>query len=446
MKHRLKQLQQFLQYDLWRQPQVVVSNRKKRLWYRILQTMMLVVRGFKDQALNIRANSLSFSLMFAFVPMLAAVFAFARGFGFEELLKEQLSTSFLAETNVVSVVMEWVERYLETARDGLFLGIGLVILIWAVYAFFNMLESSFNKIWNVQQSRSFSRRLTNYVMVLFLVPILIILTSGISLFFNSIEILPSVSQAIEPLRRFLLRLLPFLAASIVFTWIFKAIPNTKVKFSAAVIPGILMGCLFQVVQMFSVYLMVLFTRMSVVYGAFSAIPLVLIWLHITCWLLLVGTELAFAIQNNEMFAYERDLESISRRYKDFIMLYLLSVIVQRFETGSSPETAYQMAHNNSLPIRLVNELLNRLEQVQIVRAVVSDSDDSCAYVPALDIHQITVSMVVNRINAEGAEEFLQHIPLQMQDFWQRYLQLCQQDTTHDIRISELATPESENHL
>ena len=162
MNHRLQQLRNFIQYDLWRQPHMAVHDPKKRLGYRILQTIILFGRGFKDKALNVRANSLSFSLLFAFVPMVAGVFAIARGFGFEELLQERISTSFLAEANIAPTIMEWVERYLETARGGLFLGIGLVVLIWAVYAFFNMLELSFNNIWNVKQSRSFGRRLSNY--------------------------------------------------------------------------------------------------------------------------------------------------------------------------------------------------------------------------------------------------------------------------------------------
>ena len=437
MKQRFQHFRRFIQYDLWRYPHVETKDPKKRLGYRVLQTIILVGRGFKDKALNVRANSLSFSLLFAFVPMTAGVFAIARGFGFEELLKERLSATFLAEANIVPVIMEWVERYLETARDGLFLGVGLVVLIWAVYAFFNMLERSFNNIWNVKTSRSFGRRLTNYMVVLLLIPVMIIVTSGISIFLHSTQSLAPVLQAIEPIRRVLLRLLPFAVASGVFTWMFMAIPNTKVRFVAAVIPGVIMGTLFQLVQMFSVYLVMLFTRMSVVYGAFSALPLVLIWLHITCWLLLIGAVLAFAIQNNDLFAYERDLETISRRYKDYVMLYLLSVIIRRFEQGEQPQTAHEMATDNQLPIRLVLQLLSSLEETDIVRSVHTDKDEDPAYVPAMDTHQITVEKVIGRVSAHGTEEFLQHTPPEMQAFWQRYIQLHQANPADDILISEL---------
>ena len=437
MKQRFQHFREFVQYDLWRHPHVKTQDPKKRLWYRVLQTVILVARGFKNQALVVRANSLSFALLFAFIPMLALIYAIARGFGFEEMVSQQLAGSFLAEANVAPVLLEWVERYLETARGGLFVGIGLVVLIWAVYAFFNMLENSFNSIWNVKKTRSFARRMTNYVMTLLLVPILVVVTSGISIFLNSTEILASVLSAIEPLRKFMLRFIPFVATSAVFTWIFTAIPSTQVKFSSAIIPGVLMGFLYQVVQALSMFLVVLFTRMSIVYGAFSAIPLVLIWLHITCWLLLIGAELAFAIQNNELFAYERDLETISRRYKDYVMLYLLSVIIRRFEQGEQPETAHEMATANQLPIRLVQQLLSRLEETNIVRRVLSEQEEDPAFVPAMDTHQITVEKVLGRVAAHGTEAFLQHTPPEMQAFWQRYLQMEASNASDDIRVSDL---------
>jgi membrane protein len=437
MKQRIQRIRKFIQYDLWRQSHIDIHAPKKRLLYRLLQILILVGRGFKHQVLVVRANSLTFSLIFAFIPMMALIYAVARGFGFEEMVSELLTGSFLAEANIAPVLLEWVERYLETARDGLFVGIGLIVLIWAVYAFFNMLENSFNSIWNVKKKRSFGRRMTNYVMTLLLVPILVVVTSGISIFLNSTEVLSSVLQSVEPLRKFMLRFIPFVATSAVFTWIFMAIPSPKVKFSSAIIPGVLMGFLYQVVQALSMYLVVLFTRMSIVYGAFSAIPLVLIWLNITCWLLLIGAVLAFAIQNNELFAYERDIVTMSRRYKDYVMLYLLSVIIKRFENGESPEKMRDMAKNNQLPIRLVGQLMARLEDANIVHRVYIDQDEESAFVPAMDTKKITVELVVGRISSQGTEEFLQHTPKEMQDFWQHYQAMLEANQSDDILVSEL---------
>lgn len=435
-------IRSFIQYDLWRQTKAEVSDRYKRVWYRTLQTVVLVVRGFRDKDLNIRANALTYSLLFAFVPIIAFILAIARGFGFEQVIEAKLNDSFLGETNIVPTIMQWVERYLETAQDGVFLGVGLLILLWSVYSFFRMIETSFNGIWNVQQSRSFGRQFANYIAILFLVPILIIVTSGLSFFLNSVTSIP-ILQAIEPLLKWMLRILPFIVTSAIFTWMYIAIPNTKVKLTTALIPGILVGILFQLIQMLSTYLVVLCTRTSVVYGAFAAIPLILTWLHVSCLLLIVGAELAYAIQNNENFAYERDLEAMSRRYKDYVMLYLLTIIIHRFEQDETPLTAYEMAQQNKLPIRLVNQLLTRLEQVHIVRKVYVEDKEESTYVPALDTHWITIGMVLDRISAQGSEQFLRNTPPAMKSFWERYMHICQTHVSlNDILVSELIQPTS----
>lgn len=438
MNSLLQRIRKFIQYDLWRHNRTEWKSRYQRVWYSILQTIILVVRGFRDKDLNIRANALTYSLVFAIVPIIAAVLAIARGFGFEQVIEAKLNESFLRETNLVPSIMEWVDRYLQTAQEGVFLGVGLLVLLWAVYSFFRMVETSFNGIWNVHKSRSIGRQFANYLAVLFLVPVLIIVTSGLSILLGSAGSTPFI-QAIEPLRRWILRILPFVVTSCIFTWMYIAIPNTKVRFTAAVVPGVLVGVLFQLIQMLSTYLMMFFARTSVVYGAFAAIPLVLIWLHISCLLLIVGAELSFAIQSNEMFEYDRDLQQISRRYKDFVMLYILAIVVHRFEQDEQPLTAHELAQQNHLPIRLVSQMLSRLEETHIVREVYVEDKEDKTYVPALDTHRITVGMVMDRVSSQGTEQFLRNTPPQMQQFWEQYSKLVLQHPNIDnVLVSELS--------
>ena len=128
---------------------------------------------------------------------------------------------------------------------------------------------------------------------------------------------------------------------------------------------------------------------------------------------------------------------MSRRYKDYVMLYLLSVIVRRFEHGETPQTAHEMAMQNQLPIRLVNQLLARLEDTNIVRRVYVEQEEYEAFVPAMDTRLITVEMVIGKISAQGTEDFLLHTPAEMQAFWQRYLQICEANTSDDILVGDL---------
>jgi membrane protein len=152
---------------------------------------------------------------------------------------------------------------------------------------------------------------------------------------------------------------------------------------------------------------------------------------------MVGADLAFAIQNNAMFAYEQDIKNMSRRYEDYVMLYLLSSIIKRFEQGEAPETFQQMAKKYHLPSRLVAQLLSRLEDTNIIRRVYINNEEEQAFVPALDTSLISVEMVIGRISAQGTEEFLQHTPVEMQEFWLRYQEMIEANHSDDIRVGDL---------
>jgi membrane protein len=199
-----------------------------------------------------------------------------------------------------------------------------------------------------------------------------------------------------------------------------------------------MGTLFQLLQMLSVYLIAMLSRTSIVYGAFATLPILMTMLQYTSLLILIGAEMSFAIQNNEEFEYEQDLNNMSRRYKDFVMLYLLSVIIRRFEADEAPLTAHELAIRDNLPIRLVNSLLTRMVDTGVLREVYTEGEEDKTYQPALDSHKISVGMVIKRIETQGTEEFLQAPTAEMKSFWGKYLNIKERHTTLDnIYINEL---------
>jgi len=432
MKKRINSIIRFIRYDMWRRTATEFDGFFQRLGYIIIRTIVLVIRAFASKNLNDKAKSITYSLIFAIVPILAMIIAIADGFGVKGIIEKQLNSSFLGETNLVPTIMEMVERYLETAQGGVFIGIGLLILLWAVYSFFQSVETAFNQIWNVKRSRSILRQATTYIAIVVFIPVIIVCSAGLTI---------AIQSAAEGLIQwpwlhdFILtddaRYLQFLMCWIAFTWMYIAIPNTKVRWVNALVPGILMGSLFQLLQMFSVYLIALLSRTIIVYGAFAVIPILLTLLQYTSLLLLIGAEMTYAIQNNEEFEYEHDLNSMSRRYKDFIMLYLLSVIIRRFESDEAPLTAHELAVRDNLPIRLVNQLLSRMVETGLLREVYVEDKSERTFQPALDTHKMTVGMVIDRIDAQGTEQFLQAPTEEMQAFWNRYLAIKKKNQTFD---------------
>lgn len=430
----------FLRYDMWRVTATEFDGFFQRLGYIIIRTIVLVARGFTSKNLNDKAKALTYSLIFAIVPILAMIVAIAQGFGVADIIEDQLNKSFLGETNLVPAIMEMVQRYLDTAQGGVFIGIGILILLWAIYSFFQSVETAFNKIWNVNKSRSILRQVTTYVTIVVLIPVIVVCSAGITIFLNTtIE----STLHVEALHHFFhtsgVKFLQFAMCWLLFTVMYIGIPNTKVRFLSALIPGVIMGTLFQLLQMLSVYLIAFLSRTSIVYGAFASIPILMTWLQYTSLLILIGAEMSYAIQNNEEFEYEQDLNRMSRRYKDFVMLYLLSVIIKRFEADEAPLTAYEIAIRDHLPIRLVNQLVGRMVETGILREVYTDEEDEeKRYQPALDTHKISVGMVIGRIETQGNELFLQKPTEEMQAFWDKYIELKEKHTTLDqIYINEL---------
>ena len=436
---KFSDITRFLRYDMWRRTNTEFTGFFQRLGYIIIRTIVLVIRGFGSKNLNDKAKSLTYSLIFAIVPILAMIVAVAKGFGVADVIEVQLNKSFLGETGMVPTIMEMVDRYLETAQDGLFIGIGILILLWAVYSFFQSVEQAFNGIWNVQKSRSILHQLTTYIAIVVLIPVLIVCSAGINIFLHTtIE----STMHIEALHHFFhtsgVKFLQFAIVWLFFTIMYMAIPNTKVRLLSALIPAVLMGTLFQLLQMLSVYLIAMLSRTSIVYGAFATLPILMTMLQYTSLLILIGAEMSYAIQNNEEFEYEQDLNNMSRQYKDFIMLYLLSVIIRRFEADEAPCTAHELAIRDHLPIRLVNQLLSRMTDTGILREVYVEGEDERTYQPALDTHKITVGMVLKRIEQQGTEHFLQSPSEEMRVFWDKYTRLKEADNSLDkIFIDEL---------
>lgn len=307
-------IKQFFEYDLWRMSSIGFG-RGKRLGLRVLKTLVLMVHEFTSNRLNLIANGLTYSLLFAMVPILAMILAIARGFGYEDLIEDQLMQSFLGNTDLVPYLMTMVQRYLDTAQGGVFVGVGILLLLWSVYAFFNNVEKTFNEIWNVGKNRPAMRQFITYIAIVVLIPVLIIVTTGLSMLvdYTTHSLIPI--EGWEDIRSGLIRLIQFAVSWGVFTWMYIAIPNTKVRFVPALIPGIIMGSLFQLLQMLSVYLILFLGRTSIVYGAFASIPILLTWLQLTCMLILIGAEMSYAIQNNE--EYDIDIHRMGRKFDGF---------------------------------------------------------------------------------------------------------------------------------
>lgn len=428
----------FIRMDVWRMTEYELSRTKKFL-YRLVRIIILATRGFFRDRLNVRASALTYSILFAIVPMAALIIAIGRGFGVEDLIEKWLQDSFVAQADMIPTVMTFVKRYLETTQGGLFIGVGLAILLYSVINFFMQVEFAFNNIWQVKKPRPIGMQITMYFSAMLIIPVFIVLSSGVSIYLNAVLSKTIVYQLFSPVQRFLVNIAPYVLNWLIFTVMYQVIPNTKVKFKNAMIAGILAGSAFQLFQVLYISGQVYLSRYNVVYGSFAAIPLLLLWLQISCLIVLLGAEISYASQNIKHYEYETDLKNISPRYKNFLTLFITYIIVKQFENQKTPYTSFSLSQEFRLPLGLINQILNKLVEANILSESYCADRRTKTYQPAFDIHQLTVNLLFDKIETFGATEFLCNKNEQLDAFNERTKKLFDPSdiTKYNILIKDL---------
>jgi len=430
----IAQIYNFIRYDIWRVTEDELS-RSRRFMYRLLKTLVLAIRGFINDDLNVRASALTYSVLFAIVPLFALIIAIGKGFGVDKIIESSLQDTFIGQSDIIPTVMGFVERYLKSTQGGIFIGVGIAILFWSVMNFFMQVERAFNRIWQVKESRSFIRQFSTYFSAILIVPLVIVFSGGLSIYVSSAVKQSYVYDVLSPLLRFGVKFIPYFINWIVFTILYIAMPNTRVKFCNALIAGIVAGSAFQAFQMLYINGQVYLSRYNVVYGSFAAVPLLILWIQISCLIVLLGAEISYASQNISNFDFELDTNNISTRYKNFLTLFLTYVIVKQFEEQKPPLSAEQIVLKYKLPIRIVNEILLKLVEVSILTEVLSGKKGKLkTYQPAIDINQLTVSLLFSKLEIYGSELFLTNKNELLDTFWQKTLDIKQRSEEHTEQI------------
>lgn len=403
-RYSIKWLIQFIRIDIWRITESEVS-RQKNHFYNLLKTLILSGRRFQEDKLQTHASALTYSTLLAIVPILALLFAIAGGLGFESLIQNQLFDYFPGQREVLSKGLQFASSYLAQTKSGLFVGVGLLMLFWAIMSLISSIEDVFNGIWLVKKSRTFYRKFTDYFSLFLILPVLMIVSSGLSIFISTTVSNLNFQQIISPLFNAVLRLSPYFVTWLIFMFLYIFLPNTKVRIKHAIIPSLITSIIFQFFQYLYINGQIWVTGYNAIYGSFAALPLLLLWLQVSWLIVLFGAVLTYSSQNIQNYNFESDTKTISRRYKDFVVLTIVSIVIKRFEKGEKPLSADELSLMYRIPIRLTKEVLYLLTEVDILNESLSEDEDIRIYQPALDINQITVLTVLSKIDQYGSEVF-----------------------------------------
>ena len=391
---------------LWEYATVGVwHDRRNSLFVRAVKTVNLTVKSFLSTDLQSTACALTYRLILALVPALALIFAIGRGFGFQNLLESQLFNYFPSQRQALETGIKFVDSYLAQASEGIFVGVGIVVLLWTLISLIGAVEDAFNQIWGVKHGRTNWRKITDYTAIFLILPVLMVCGSGLTAFMSSsVEnylpfMTPVVSVALD--------LASVLLIWFFFTGVYMLIPNTKVKFKNAFPAGIMAGIAFQVLQWLFVSGQIYVSKYNAIYGGFAFLPLLLIWLQLVWLFTLSGALICYAAQSVTDYALESDVFGISFNYRTRIGLGILAVVNRRYQEGLKPLTAVDMQKTFTIPLRLISLLLQEMEDLKLVcRVLPTSNPELIAYQPAKDLSALTVGQVMTAFRRHGTHDFV----------------------------------------
>jgi membrane protein len=401
----LSRITHFIRTEIWR-TRLKDHSRPKSFLIKQIRVLALAVRGYQEDSCKFRASALTFYSLLSIVPVVAMMFGVAKGFGLEKKVEAEILQRFKGQEKVVVEIVGFANSLLENAKGGVIAGIGVAILFWTIVKVLGNIENSFNEIWGVKKGRGIGRKFSDYLSIMLLCPILLVMAGSATVVVSSqiliiMQKIPLI-RSLGPVVTVSLKLVPYFMIWLMFTFVLIFIPNTKVRFKAGLVAGIVSGTIFQLVQWAYINFQIGVAKYGAIYGSFAALPLFLMWLQISWLVVLFGAELAFAMQNVETYEFEQDCLSISQSHKKLLALLITNHFVKEFCRGEKPSDAAQVSRNLEIPIRLVRQILFELVGANVLSEVRKEAEDKeVAYQPARDVETLTIKNVSDALDDRG---------------------------------------------
>lgn len=375
-------------------------GRTKSLEIRLVRLIYIIIKGFSEEQLFLRATSLVYTTLLTIVPLLAVSFAVLKAFGvhtrfliFLYYFLEPLGQSGM---DISLKIIEFVEN----VRIGVLGSLGLSVLVYTVLSTVQKIESALNYIWNIRGTRSFSERFVNYTSVLLIGPVLVFSAIGITASLMSSTVMQKL-MAVHLLGMIIYiisRIMPYLLISAAFTFIYISLPNTKVRFRAALAGGISAAVLWQSIGWIFTSFIATSAHYSAIYSGFASLILFLIWLYWNYLTLLIGARVSFYIQHPQLLEAGGGAPLLSERLKEKLALAIMLLVGLHFHHGKPQWQSVSLTRRLGIPAEFVRDVISLLQEKGLL---IPTQSEPPAYLPGKDLDVITLDEIIRAVRAAG---------------------------------------------
>jgi membrane protein len=364
----------------------------------ILRYAYGLIRDMVSGQITLRAMSLVYTTLLSVVPLIAFSFSVLQGFGIHNQL-EPFLYDFLEPLGEQGAEMTTqVIELVDNVKGGVLGGISLAFFIYTAVSMVQKMEESFNYVWYVAKRRSLARRLTEYMIVLLIGPVIIVVAISMIASLKSVSIVEFflTNETLGPILVATNRLTPYLLVTGVFTFLYMYMPNTRVRFKAAFIGGLAGGFIWASLSVIFATFVVYSSRTQLIYSGFAVAILTLIWLYLNWIVLLFGAQLAYYIQNPAFLRIGRREPRLSNAMRERLALNIMLYVGRAFRDTELSIDAREISRNMSIPSITLAPVLEALEAGGLL--AVTDKD---FLLPGKDMATISLEDILSVVRVHG---------------------------------------------
>ena len=377
------------------------------LLYKAGRTAYALMRDVASGQLTLHAMSLVYTTLLSIVPLLALSFSVLKALGVHQRIEPFLYQFFQPLGSQGVDLADQILGFVDNMKVGVLGSVGLALLVYTVIALVQKIERSFNMIWRVPDMRSLAQRFSNYLSVIMIGPLLMVSAIGVSATIFSSAFVQRLIE-IEPFGTAVLlasRLTPFFLVVGAFTFVYVFIPNTRVKVRYALIGGVIAGVSWQAAGMIFASFVAGSTKYAAIYSSFAIGIIVLIWTYINWMILLMGSSIAFYLQNPGNVSKRREVDP-SPQLQEQIALVLMWSVAQPFARGWPAPQQEKLEQDMRVP----GEVTRRISDKLIRKGLLTLAGPSGDYlVPGRALDLISVGDVLHAVR-DDEEGMVQRLP------------------------------------
>jgi len=364
----------------------------------VLRYLYAMLRDFFSGQLTMRAMSLVYTTLLAVVPLLAFSFAILKGFGVFNQLEPYL-TNLLAPLGAQGEqITNQILALVENVKGSVLGGVGLAFFLYTAISAVQKVEESLNYVWYVTKPRSFSRRFTEYLIVLLVGPMAMVTAIGMITSIQSNTVVQYLlnNEALGPVFVVGSKFLPYLLISGVFTFLYWFMPNTKVNLRSALVGGVVGGFMWATMGAIFTTFVLFASRTAQIYAGFAVAITSLIWLYLNWLVLLIGAQLAFYHQRPAFLRVGHQQPKLSNSMRERVALDMMFQVGRAFRVADRSVTTGDVSRRLRIPSIAIAPIASALESSGLL--VTTEKEE---LLPGREMARIKLQEILDVVRVKG---------------------------------------------